>query len=214
MRDFMPNSAELELLNSIYSIDEMTVERLSIYHQLLVQWQAKTNLIAPSTLPEFWTRHVADSLQIFALKSDRLQWADIGSGGGFPGLVIGILLADKPGSQIRLVESIQKKCAFLRSVSIKTNARTQVCPTRIESASKQLAQANIITARALASLDKLFGLTNGLICDGSTALFHKGRDFNREIEECRGKWKFDLIVHKSKIDAESVVLEIENVSLI
>ena len=210
----MPSRRELDILKSIYPVEEVAIERLASYHKLLVQWQSKTNLIAPSTLAEFWTRHVADSLQIYALKSETLQWADIGSGGGFPGLVIGILLADKDDAKISLIESIQKKCAFLRRVTTQTKAKAEILPQRIESASKQLLAADIITARALASLEKLFELTEGAIDGNCTALFHKGRDFNREIEECRGKWKFDLVIHKSKIDAESVVLEICNVGKI
>lgn len=211
MASLEPANSELDLLNDIYPINDAILSDLMIYHKLLLQWQAKTNLVAPSTLDQFWKRHIADSLQIFALHPTETQWTDIGSGGGLPGLVIGILLKDKANGTIRLVESIQKKCAFLRRVAVETKSPIEINALRIESASKQLKAANIITARALASLDKLFDLTQDALQDNRKALFHKGRDFEREIEECNGKWKFDLIVHKSKIDAESVMLEVQNV---
>ena len=116
-----PSRAEIDLLNSIYPVSRETISRLERYNAILRQWQAKTNLVAPSTLDEFWSRHVADSLQIVARKSDARRWTDIGSGGGFPGLVIAIVLGtEKPGSdlEISLVESIRKKCAFLSQVAL------------------------------------------------------------------------------------------------
>lgn len=215
MQDYMPSDNELALLNSIYPLDERALERLSIYHRTLLQWQKKTNLVAPSTLEYFWQRHVADSLQVLALYPNIKNWTDIGSGGGFPGMVLAIMLGIKneeaPNTcNVNMVESIQKKCVFLRKVANETNAAANVFANRIESSAKQFETAEAISARALASLDKLLNLTDGHIQGGRFAVFHKGRDYQREIEECNGKWKFDLVVHNSKIDAESVVLEIRN----
>ena len=208
-----PSRAEIDLLNSIYPVSRETISRLERYNAILRQWQAKTNLVAPSTLDEFWSRHVADSLQIVALKSDARRWTDIGSGGGFPVLVMAIVLGtEKPGSdlEISLVESIRKKCAFLSQVALQTGIRVNVHPKRIEDATDELKGAEVITARALASLEKLLELTGDQISGDRVALFHKGRDYRAELEECRGKWDFDLLVHESVLGADSVVLEIAN----
>lgn len=215
MQDFLPSDKELSLLNSIHPLDEDAIEKLSIYHRTLVQWQKKTNLVAPSTLEFFWQRHVADSLQVLELYPEIKHWTDIGSGGGFPGLILAILLGQKntkqPNSRnVNLVESIQKKCVFLRKVANDTKAAASIFANRIESSTKQLEEAEAISARALASLEKLLELTEGHIIGRRFAVFHKGRDYQREIEECNGKWNFDLVVHKSKIDVESVILEVRN----
>lgn len=211
MRSLTPTAAELDLINSIHFVNELQIERLAAYFEKLVIWQKKTNLVSNSTLDDFWTRHVADSLQIFSLKKDKLQWTDLGSGGGFPAIVIAIMLGRESQGEVRLVESTQKKCAFLRQVGNITNSPIKVFCQRIESATKQIEDAEIVTARALASLSKLFELTDGLIVSGRSALFHKGRDFRHEIEECNRTWDFDLIVHQSKIDADSVVLEVSEI---
>ncbi len=205
-----------DLLKSIYPVSRETIERLQVFHKLLKQWQSKTNLVAPSTLDQFWHRHIADSLQILAIAPNARHWTDIGSGGGFPGLVIAIVMqqiAEEEGSvtSVRLIESIQKKCSFLRRVGVEAKVDVDVQAIRIESASKQLDDCEVITARALTSLGNLLDLTGTHITGEKIALFHKGRDYLSEIEDCRGKWNFDLVVHTSKIDADSVVLEISNV---
>lgn len=218
MQDYMPSDQELALLNSIYPLEERVLDKLSMYHRTLVQWQRKTNLVAPSTLAFYWQRHVADSLQVLALYPEIRYWTDIGSGGGFPGMVLAIILGHKfpkPNfCNVNMVESTQKKCVFLRKVANETNAAAKIYAKRIESSTKQFEEAEAISARALASLDKLLDLTEGHIIGSRFAVFHKGRDFQREIEECNGKWNFDLVVHNSKIDVESVILEVRNATRI
>src|SRR5680860_487393 len=177
MNDPYPSAKELEFLNRILPLSDDAVGKLAVYHQLLMRWQAKTNLVGPSTLAQFWQRHVADSLQLYALYREVKQWTDLGSGGGFPGMVLAIMLADIDSGSVRLIESVQKKCAFLRKVANETGAAASIHPMRIESAAKQLEQAQIITARALASLDELLLLTNGYINDPRFAVFYKGRDY-------------------------------------
>ena len=214
MTDFHPSRKELDVVNGIFQLSQNAVDKLVIYYRLLVQWQAKTNLVAPSTLGQFWQRHVADSLQLYSLYPDARQWTDLGSGAGFPGMVLAILLSEAEEGSVRLVESVQKKSAFLRKVANETGASATIYSIRIESAAKQMDEAQIITARALASLDKLLSLTEGHIGGERFAVFHKGREFKREIEQCRGKWSFDLVVVPSKIDPESVLLEVRNARLI
>lgn len=209
-------SSNADLLKRIYPVSRETIERLEIYETLLRQWQAKTNLVAPSTLDQFWNRHVADSLQVLEIAGQMRHWTDIGSGGGFPGLVIAIVMQqiadeEKTDTSVRLVESIRKKCSFLRRVAHETGISADIHSVRIESATKQLQTCEVITARALASMPKLLELTHPHVQGDRKALFHKGRDYRKELEDCDGQWNFDLVVHKSKVDDMSVILEVTNV---
>lgn len=192
------------------NVSRETLRRLNIYNNLLNKWQRKTNLIAPSTIGEFWTRHVADSVQCFNIKPDARHWVDLGSGGGFPGLVIGALLAEIPNTSMTLVESNHKKSAFLRTASREMNIGLIVRTARIEDFVISQNAPEVVTARAVTSLDRLLDFTFPWLAQNTIGLFHKGREYRRELEESRVKWRFDLIEYKSKIAEDSVVLEISN----
>lgn len=216
-----PDAQTQRLIDAVHPVSRETMRRLGIYRELLERWQAKTNLVSPATLDDFWLRHVADSLQVLALRPDCCRWTDLGSGGGFPGLVLAICLADSTGDgdgpeegdcRVNLVESNQKKCAFLRQVTNAADAPARVHCKRIESAAEQIEDCRVITARALAPLSRLLEWTGEHITDGRIALFPKGRDYLREIQECHGRWQFDLIEHPGSIDPQSRILEIANVS--
>jgi len=191
-------------------VSRETLRKLKIYQTLLNKWQSKTNLVASSTLGEFWTRHVADSIQCFELKSAARHWVDLGSGGGFPGLVIAALLADKELRTMVLVESNNKKCAFLRTVGREMAAPITVKATRIEKYIDQSNSPDVVTARAVTSLNGILGLTFPWLSRQTIGLFHKGRDYRSELEESRVNWCFDLIEHQSKTAADSVILEISS----
>lgn len=210
-----PTAEELSLLDQIYPVSRETIRELAAFGELLALWQRKTNLVAPSTLPQFWSRHVADSLQCLALKPDARRWIDLGSGGGFPAVPIAIANRGRP-TEHHLVESIHKKCAFLREAVRISGANATIHCERIESAAERPRQTTelgtIVTARALASLPRLMAFAEPVFARGAVALFHKGRDFEAELRECDGLWKFDLIVHRSRIEADSVVLEISDAS--
>ncbi|MFK5978193.1 MAG: 16S rRNA (guanine(527)-N(7))-methyltransferase RsmG [Rhizobiaceae bacterium] len=214
MSNSAPTQRELDLLQSIYPVSRETIERLTIYVDRLKVWQEKTNLVSTATLDVIWSRHIADSLQCFALFPDARQWADLGSGGGLPGMVLAILLAEKKNANVHLVESNQKKCAFLRGVGRQTDGVAKVHCGRIESETKQLVAVEIVTARALTALPGLFEYSLPLIERGAIGLFHKGRDYQREVADCGGLWKFDLVEHPSKIEADSVLLEIRSLEKI
>jgi 16S rRNA (guanine527-N7)-methyltransferase len=199
-------------LSAIHPLSDGVCERLEIFVDRLTQWQRKTNLIAPSTLEDIWDRHIADSLQCLAIKPESNSFLDIGSGGGFPGLVIAACIADDPDASITLIESNNKKTAFLRQVNRHMGAGAKVITARIEEADLGSDSPNIITARALASLSTLFELSHAWLQSGTVALFHKGREFEAELEECNGVWEFDLIQHPSRISVDSVILEISNLS--
>ena len=136
-------------------VSRETWDKLRIYADLVQKWQASINLISPKTLPELWERHILDSLQLYRLKPDPLIWLDMGSGAGFPGLVTAICLAEKGQGWVNLVESNNKKAAFLRQVILETGARASVFPMRIEDARAKTGKIDAISARALASLTEL-----------------------------------------------------------
>ncbi|GIK82755.1 MAG: ribosomal RNA small subunit methyltransferase G [Alphaproteobacteria bacterium] len=195
-------------------VSRETLAALETYRRLLTEWQERTNLVGTATLAEYWMRHVGDSLQALALMPEAYHWIDLGSGAGFPGMVIAIAHGADPRRSHVLIDSNARKCAFLREVARATGAHATVVNERIESAAKRYAQARpapqVVTARALAPLGRLLELAAPLLADGAVGLFHKGREYQGEIEDCRGLWEFDLVIHKSRIAAGSVLLEVRH----
>lgn len=194
------------------TVSRETLGRLEAFEAEFRKWSARINLAAPSTLDSLWSRHILDSAQLFALKPRAKTWLDLGSGGGFPGAVIAILLAGREGGRIELVESNNKKAAFLKSVLglLGAPARVHVC--RIEDAVGRVEQPEIVTARALAPLPLLLELSQPWLERGATGLFHKGRDYAGEIAESRDGWRFDLVEHQSKIDPAGRILELSKLA--
>ncbi len=206
----MTKDKYFDSLKQIYpSVSRETADDLIGFEALFKKWSKAINLASPNTLETLWERHILDSVQLFKLAPQAKQWLDLGSGGGFPGVVLAIMLKETGGS-IRLVESNSKKSAFLRNALAQFQTRAQVVNARIESCYQQVQVPEIITARALASLDKLFELTEPWMTKGAKALFQKGRDYQREIDESMLNWKFDFARHGSAIEADSVILEISN----
>ena len=200
-----------EVLADIVSVSRETAERLAAFVALLAKWQRAENLIAPSTLPAVWRRHVADSAQLVALYPDTRRWLDLGSGAGFPGLVVAILHADTDGARVHLVESNRKKCAFLRAAIRETQAPAIVHEGRIDSVIAGWSEpVERISARALAPLADLLTLAAPLMEQGVPAAFHKGQDFVREISEATQSWGFDLIRHDSRVGDGGAILDISN----
>ncbi|WP_299477587.1 16S rRNA (guanine(527)-N(7))-methyltransferase RsmG [uncultured Roseibium sp.] len=195
-------------------VSRETLDRLQTYVDLVLKWQPAQNLIAPSTIPDIWTRHVADSLQTFWSFPEARTWVDIGSGGGFPGIVTAILLADEPGAHVHLIESNQRKAAFLRTALRETGSRGTVHPGRIESVAKEwkFGAVDAVSGRALASLDLLFRLSEPFTALGAKAVFHKGQDFQREVNEASDAWNFDLVEKESLVDPTSRMLVFSNIS--
>lgn len=193
------------------SVSRETAERLIAFEELFRKWASAINLASPSTLADLWNRHILDSAQLFPLaKEGAARWLDLGSGGGFPGIVTACFLRDVPGGSIDLVESAGKKAAFLRTATGHLNVPARVHSARIETMWDKIEVPHIVTARALASLNELFRLAEPWLINGATALFQKGRDYQREIDESRVGWSFDLVQHQSAIDPASVILEISN----
>ncbi|MCW5710944.1 16S rRNA (guanine(527)-N(7))-methyltransferase RsmG [Shinella sp.] len=196
------------------NVSRETEDRLNAFVALFQKWAKTINLVAPSTLAEVWSRHVVDSMQIYALYSGPRIWADLGSGGGFPGIVTGILLAGAGDGWVHLVESNNKKAAFLRTAIRETGARASVHAIRIEEAPAAIAHCDAISARALADLDLLmdFGWPWAERNPDLRFFLHKGRDYQREVDKALGRWRFDLVKHASVVEPDSVVLELSKLS--
>ncbi|ANT60256.1 16S rRNA (guanine(527)-N(7))-methyltransferase RsmG [Salipiger sp. CCB-MM3] len=190
------------------SVSRETWDRLEHYTDLLKKWNPRINLVSPSTLDEAWTRHIVDSAQIWQIPQEKpAHWADLGSGGGFPGLVVAILRDEfAPDMKVTLVESDQRKCAFLRTVLRETGATANVEARRIEEIPSL--KADVLSARALASLDKLLGFADHHLSETGMALFPKGAQAEKEIAEARKMWQFKLTRHTSLTDPNAVVLQI------
>ena len=202
------------LTDGTLNVSRETMTRLESFAKLFKQWSPKINLVAASTKNDVWERHIADSVQLLNLKPEMKRVVDLGSGGGFPGIILAILLNGIEDSRVDLVESNRKKTAFLQTVRANCAPRAHIHGKRIEDALSSIPTPQFVTARALASLPKLFELAEPHLTAGAVGLFHKGRGFKQELEESRANWCFDLIVHQSEIDADSVILEISNLSRI
>jgi 16S rRNA (guanine527-N7)-methyltransferase len=192
------------------NVSRETFQSVVAFEALFRKWAGRINLVAPSTLDDIWRRHILDSAQLGRLAPDARDWLDIGSGGGFPGAIVALLLKDRPGASIDLIESNGKKAAFLRTALGELGAPARIHAKRIEETYAAIRDPEIVTARALAPLGKLFGLAEPWLTSGATGLFHKGREYLREITESSAAWNFDLVKHQSLIDGDSVILEVSN----
>lgn len=187
-----------------FDVSRETIEKLLAYEALLRQWQKTINLVAPSTLDTIWSRHFADSAQLFALAPpDAKRWLDLGSGAGFPGLVLGIMLPGREGARMTLVESDTRKAAFLGEVARRTGAPVDIRPERIEKVATQskLGVVDVITARALAPLPRLLELSAPAFSAHTVGLFPKGRDAESELDAAQERWTFESSLHPSLTDA-------------
>ena len=211
-----------------FQVSRETLDKLNLYESLLRKWQPAVNLVAPATLPLVWGRHFADSAQLADLVPDGARiLVDLGSGGGFPGLVLAILLQGgergragkaevsdgRPGNSLQrviLVESDTRKAAFLREVARQTGAPVDILSIRIENCATQLKAPSIdvVTARALAPLDRLLGYAAPLFGVETIGLFLKGRDAQTEIQAARTHWSFDDRLVPSVTDARASIVAI------
>ncbi|MBV9563899.1 MAG: 16S rRNA (guanine(527)-N(7))-methyltransferase RsmG [Bradyrhizobium sp.] len=193
-------------------VSRETEVRLDRYLALLREWQAKTNLVAPSTLPHLWTRHVADSLQLLALAPTAKTWLDLGSGGGFPGVVLACALAETPGAVVHLIERNAKKAAFLREAIRVTNAPGRVHFSDIKDIVDRLDDpVDCVTARALAPLHQLIGFAEPVVRRGAKALFLKGQDVEAELTEATKYWNITPHLHASRTGGQGWIVELDHI---
>jgi 16S rRNA (guanine527-N7)-methyltransferase len=190
-------------------VSRETAERLDIFVACLLRALERTNLIAASTIPHIWTRHIADSLQLLSLAPEANTWVDLGSGAGLPGLVLACALVERAGAVVHLVESIQKKCAFLQEAIAATGAPAIVHRQRIEDFAKGFSgRPDVITARALAPMRVLLGYVRPLMKSGAQALLLKGQDVGSELTEAAKYWniRFDLVASKTSASGKIVIV--------
>lgn len=197
------------LKHCVPNVSRETIERLIELEQFFLRWARTINLVAPSTLDEVWSRHVLDSAQLWQWRQQTRSWLDLGSGSGFPGLVLAAL-GGEDGTSTTLVESNIKKSAYLRQAIAHLALNASVLTKRVENLDlQQMSNPSLtITARAFAPLTRTFDWTSGLGSPVTRALIHKGRGFQAEVSEARSRWRFDLIERTSLVDSESVVLDI------
>jgi 16S rRNA (guanine527-N7)-methyltransferase len=216
----MPKTTEQPALNeadkaaalALTPVSRETEQRLDRYVDLLREWQAKTNLVAPSTLPNLWTRHIADSLQLLTLAPSARVWVDLGSGGGFPGVVLACVMAESQGSMVHLVERNAKKAAFLREALRVTSSQGTVHLADIEDSVDRIkGPVDCVTARAVAPLHQLIGFAEPLVKRGAKALFLKGQDVEAELTEATKYWNIVPNLHSSRTGGQGWIVELDQI---
>jgi 16S rRNA (guanine527-N7)-methyltransferase len=200
-------SGDRERALALTPVSRETLARLDRFAALLMAWQQHTNLIASSTEPILWTRHIADSLQLLPLAPQARLWVDLGSGAGFPGVVVACALADRPDTHVHLVESNGKKATFLREAIRDTGTPATVHGLRVEEFAKRApANIDVVTARALAPLVDLLGLAYPLLKKGAVGLFPKGQDVDAELTEAAKCWNIQASFAPSQTDPKARIV--------
>lgn len=194
-----------------YNVSRETIEKLKTYEKLVLEWNNKFNLVSKSSIPYIWGRHIEDSLQLCGsiTKSDKIMY-DFGSGAGFPGVVIAIVAQELyPDLKVSLIESIGKKANFLKVVNDELLLNMDIYNDRIEKLN--LTKADVITSRAMASLEKLLEYSKPFCSNKTRLLFLKGEKWQEEVREAEKKWRFDFTTKQSQTSDRGCVLQIENI---
>ena len=192
-------------------VSRETLDKLNAFVALVEKWTAKINLISKSSIPHIWNRHIADSAQLFDLAPSQGHWVDIGSGGGFPGIVLAILASERQDSfGFTLVESDQRKCAFLRTASRELDLGITVKSERIEEIAPL--GADVLSARALADLSVLLGFADRHLSADGLALFPKGALWKMEDQDAQKQWSYTCEPVKSRTSADAAILSIKEIA--
>lgn len=198
-------------LQTDLGLSDAAMARLEIHRALLAEWSSRMNLVGPKELDLYWGRHALDSAQLVRLAPDARHWVDLGSGAGFPALVIACILADQPGASVHLVEATAKKCAFLNAVIQEAGLPAKVFNLRIEEFGAGEGAYDVVTARALAPLNRLTLYAKPILDRGAQGLFHKGADFDAELAAARSTLEggaFQADVLESLSDPRGRILRI------
>jgi 16S rRNA (guanine527-N7)-methyltransferase len=194
-------------LASAINVSRETIEHLELYAGMLIEWNAIHNLVSKNSLPYLWQRHILDSAQLARYVPDTaLSLVDLGSGAGFPGLVLAEIFRERQGFRTVLFEATGKKCQFLEAVAERLGLEIEVRNARVETAQPE--KFDVITARALAPLDELFAYTQRFFGDNSVALFNKGQNIGVELTNTHKSWKMDSYQHPSISDPRGIILEV------
>lgn len=194
-----------------FNVSHETMERLEAYRINLEKWAQKINLVSKTTLADFWVRHAFDSAQLLEV-SQAKSWIDFGSGAGFPGLIIAALLNDKEKDyKIRLVDTNYKRCVFLKESARILGVKIDVQNVKIEDL--EIADFEVVTARAFASLLNLFEYSYPYTKRGAKMVFLKGEDIKSEISEAEHRWDFSYQLYPSISDKRGFIIEIDKLEL-
>ena len=201
-------SDEYNFVKNTFGVSRETFERLKIYQELLLKWQAKINLIGPDTVSDSWNRHFVDSLQILPYIDDKNAVAvDMGTGAGFPGMVMAIAGM----ANVHLIESDTKKIIFLKEVARLTHTDVSIHHMRIEEAT--IDNVKLIFSRACSSLSQLLSYSQNYVSRETKCLFHKGKNYSKELLDSQSDWLFDYSVYPSITDAQGSILQVTNLRM-
>ena len=204
-------SASADLADRFACVTDIVLERLETFAALLAEWQKTHNLVGPDALRTLWTRHIEDSLQLAELAPEARDWIDLGSGAGFPGLIVAIARAGDPGFSVTLIESNRKKAAFLRAAIRATGAPARVFADRIEDfETAQIDPVEVISARALAPFADLCRLAFPLMRPETRLILLKGQDFVHEEQVAAKSWSYDLLTLPSVTDQSGRIITVTN----
>lgn len=198
----------VETVAERFDVSRETLDRLSTFVDLLLIWNRRINLISRGTESTVWHRHVLDSAQLWSLRpATACHWLDLGSGGGFPGLIVAILAHEQaPELKVTLVESDQRKAAFLGVAARTLDLSVTICAERLEQC--PAFAADVLSARALAPLSRLLEMTAKHRQPGGTGLFPKGETVHKEIVEAGRLWRFEHRLHPSVTDPAAAIVEV------
>lgn len=190
-------------------VSRETADRFAIFVECLARWRRATNLISESTFPTVWTRHIADSAQLLPLAEGATRWLDMGSGAGFPGLIVAIQLAGTPEAVVHCVDSDQRRCAFLREAARATGAPAVIHPVRIELiAPGDVGAVDCVTARAFAPLPKTLEFAKPWLESGAVGLFPRGRSVLKDLEQDPPPPFYAIETIRSVLDADAAILRV------
>ena len=181
---------------------------LEVFRSRLTEANSVMNLVGPDSLPDFWNRHAWDSAQLLAEAPDARTWADLGAGAGFPGVVLAILLKGREGAHVWLIDSLGKRCRFLQEIVDVLALPATVIYGRAE---EQMVTCDIVTARAVAPMDKLLGYAQPYFQRGAQGLFLKGEKAESELIDARKSWHFEAELAPSQSDPRGRIVKIRSV---
>lgn len=199
------DAAEFQTLTGA---SDAAVADLETFRQRLAEANEHMNLVGPATMPDYWSRHVLDSAQLLDHAPDALTWADLGAGAGFPGVVLAILLKGRPDAHVWLIDSLGKRCRFLQAVVDELDLPATVIWGRAE---EQEVAVDVVTARAVAAMDKLLGYAQPYFDGGAQALFLKGETVETELTEAWKSWRFEAEWVPSRSDPRGRVVKVGSV---
>lgn len=198
-------SDAIETFRAQTGADDANIADLTTFLALLTEANAVMNLVGPDTIPDFWNRHAWDSAQLLSLAPEARTWADLGAGAGFPGVVLAILLKGRPGAHVWLIDSLGKRCRFLQTIVDTLDLPATVVNGRAE---EQAITVDVVTARAVAAMDKLLGYAQPYLQRGAKGLFLKGEKAEAELKDARRVWQFEAVLTVSRSDPRGRIVSV------